>query len=203
MLLKTERAKPLAIVCLLLAIGVPAASQWNVNPGSNRGLYKQPFEGLEDLQGKFIAVVNDQWSLLGPGPKTMAPPNSLMAYGIKTIDGYDSLIPRETKAMLDEINGQDSSPLANGNMMFIKPGFDVEILRETGVTHVASTYELDLELEKQFPGWMLYKIAEPHDLPKSTPPPPTSYNLGILLAMLGVFALFAISYTRNVDADPS
>lgn len=202
-LLKSERAKPLAIVCLLLAVGVPAASQWNVNPGSKRGLYKQPFDGLEELQGKFIAVVNDQWSLLGPGPKTMAPPNSLMAYGIKTIDGYDSLIPRETKAMLDEINGQDSAPLANGNMMLIKPGFDVDKLRKTGVTHVASTYELDLELEKQFPGWKLYKIAEPQDLPKSTPPPPTSYNLGILLAMLGVFALFAISYTRNVDADPS
>jgi hypothetical protein len=202
-LLKSERAKPLAIVCLLLAIGVPAASQWNVNPGSKKGLYKQSFEGLEELLGKFIAVVNDQWSLLGPGPKTMAPPNSLMAYGIKTIDGYDSLIPRETKAMLDEINGQDSAPLANGNMMFIKPGFNVDKLRATGVTHVASTYELDLPLEREFSGWKLYKIAAPRDLPKSAPPPPTSYSLGILLAMLGVFALFAISYRRNVDADPS
>jgi hypothetical protein len=120
-----------------------------------------------------------------------------------TLDGYDSLVPRKTKAMLDDINGQDSAPLANGNMMLIKPGFDADKLRAAGVTHVISRHDLDLPVEESFPNWKLYRVGDAPPPTSERPPPPRTYGLGILLAMLGVFALFAISYRRNADSDTS
>ncbi len=200
---RSLHAKTLVPICLLLAALAPAVAQRSVNPGADKGLFKQPFEGLEHLKGKLIAVVNDQWSLLGPGPMTIAPPNSLLPYGIRTLDGYDSLVPRKTKAVLDGINGQDSAPLANGNMMLIKPGFDPAKLRAAGVSHVISRHDLDLPVEESFPNWKLYRVGDVPSPESGRPATPRTYTLGLLLAMVGVFALFAISYRRNADSDTS
>jgi hypothetical protein len=204
---KSPYAKTLSAVCLVLGILVPAISQRNVNPGAAKGLFDQGFEGLEDLRAlgdTTIAVVNEQWSLMGPGPQTMAPPNTFMIYGIKTLDGYDSLIPRYRKDELDAINGRDSAPLANGNLMFIKPGFDPEKLRAAGVTHVVSAHDLDLPVAKAFSNWTLYSLGTGVEPRKSlAPPTPGSYRLGLLLAMFGVFAIFALSYRRDADPNPA
>lgn len=90
--------------------------------------YAVPGGGLER-----VAVENDRWSLF-VNPKATLPPNFLAGRRVIGTGGYDSLIDRDTKALLDAANGRDSSPPENGNMMFVKPGADPAKLRELGVS---------------------------------------------------------------------
>ncbi|GIV10904.1 MAG: hypothetical protein KatS3mg020_0395 [Fimbriimonadales bacterium] len=48
------------------------------------------------------------------------PPNTPAAYRLYDVGGYDSLLPRHYKRFLDILNGQDSAPPENGNMLFVK-----------------------------------------------------------------------------------
>lgn len=81
------------------------------------------FPPLPDLPalgvGERIAVLNTRWSLYEPPPARM-PPNTAAAYRLPDVAGYDSLLPRHTKRFLDLLNGQDSAPPENGNMLFVK-----------------------------------------------------------------------------------
>lgn len=84
-----------------------------------------------------VAIVNDQWDLL-TRPEALLPPNIAVISRLHEAGGYDSLIHRDTVAMLQEIDGQNPSPPANGNMMFVKPGYDPQELAEAGVSEVWS-----------------------------------------------------------------
>jgi len=81
------------------------------------------FPPLPDLPilstGERVAVVNTQWNLYEPPPACM-PPNTAAMYRLPEIGGYDSLLPRHAKRFLDLLNGQDSAPPENGNMLFVK-----------------------------------------------------------------------------------
>jgi hypothetical protein len=81
------------------------------------------FPPLPDLPilntGERVAVVNTQWSLYEPPPARM-PPNTAAIYRLPEVGGYDSLLPRHAKRFLDLLNGQDSAPPENGNMLFVK-----------------------------------------------------------------------------------
>jgi hypothetical protein len=94
-----------------------------------------------------VAVVNDPWGLTAAAP-ALLPPNTAMQSRIREIGGYDSLLHRDTVAMLNEVNGRDSAPPANGNMMFVKPGFNVAKLAEAGVQEVWSKEPLPIESSK-------------------------------------------------------
>ena len=85
-----------------------------------------------------IAVPNDNWGLVVAAKGATLPPNTATLFRIHDLAGYDSLLHRDTVAMLNDINGQDSDPQANGNIMFIKPSFDQEKLGEAGVTQMWS-----------------------------------------------------------------
>jgi hypothetical protein len=81
------------------------------------------FPPLPDLPvlglGERVAILNTQWSLYEPPPARM-PPNTAAMYRLPEIGGYDSLLPRHAKRFLDLLNGQDSAPPENGNMLFVK-----------------------------------------------------------------------------------
>ncbi len=96
---------------------------------------REPIEGVgpNDL----VAIVNEHWSFVGR-PRALMPPNTAAAAGIRELGGYDSLMRRSVKARLDDINGQDSSPPANGNIAFVKPTADPAKLKAAGVTQVWS-----------------------------------------------------------------
>lgn len=84
------------------------------------------------------AFVNADWSLFGPAP-TLLFPNTASALRLRDIAGYDSLLHRDTVALLRELNsGQDAAPQANGNIMLIKPGYDPAALADAGVSVVYS-----------------------------------------------------------------
>lgn len=70
-------------------------------------------------RGERIAVLNSRWSLYAPPPATL-PPNTAMAYQLYDVAGYDSLAPRHLKRFLDWLNGEESAPLENGNLFFVR-----------------------------------------------------------------------------------
>jgi hypothetical protein len=83
------------------------------------------------------AFVNSDWQLL-VGLPVVQPPNTATIERKLDVAGYDSLIHRDTFRILNEINGRDSAPEANGNMTLVKPDYNIERLAEAGVTSVLS-----------------------------------------------------------------
>lgn len=121
-----------------------------MNPASEPGLFKEPHPLLDSLRGEKVAVVNDGWSLVRAAPGGVAPPNTLLPYRIATADGYDSLIPRVTKDALDAVNGRDSAPAANGNILFVRPSFDPDRLAALGVNYVLSSTRHPLPIQWRY-----------------------------------------------------
>ncbi|MBL1150616.1 MAG: hypothetical protein HND42_10460 [Armatimonadetes bacterium] len=133
-----------------------------LNPGSRNEGDSIPISGLSPTDR--VAVMNENWSLYTAAPGVIAPPNSLLPYRIQEVTGYDSIIPKFTKQRMDDVNGRDSAPEANGNIVFLKPGFDVEKLRLAGASHVLATASADLgSLERVASGngWALYALPKP------------------------------------------
>lgn len=85
--------------------------------------------------GERIAAVNERWDLLSAVPAIL-PPNTASLSRIHDLGGYDSLLSRDTVALLKEIDGQDAAPPANGNMMFVKPSANPLLLADAGVSEV-------------------------------------------------------------------
>ena len=94
-----------------------------------------PLAKIEGPKSERIAVVNEPWELIAAAPANL-PPNTATLSRIHDIGGYDSLLHKDTKAVLDGINGADSAPPANGNMMFVKPSLESRKLAEAGVSQV-------------------------------------------------------------------
>lgn len=88
-----------------------------------------------DGPSKRVAIVNEAWGL-GSAAPALIPPNLAALSRIREVGGYDSLIHRDTVAMLKEILGADPAPPANGNIMFVKPTFDPKLLAESGAEEV-------------------------------------------------------------------
>lgn len=94
------------------------------------------------VTGRYAAVNKDWQLLVPPGNSVLLPPNTASLFGFNEVAGYDSLLDRDTKAMLDSVNGQDSAPASNGNMLLVKPSASLSKLGELGVEEVLSTAPL-------------------------------------------------------------
>src|SRR5205807_8644465 len=67
-----------------------------------------------------IMPVNRDWSFAGP--TAILPTNSAMAYGLRDVQGYDSLFPGQYKQFMNKMAAPltDASPPQVGNMVFTK-----------------------------------------------------------------------------------
>jgi hypothetical protein len=105
------------IVADLFAAGI------NYNPICDRSSVYPQTELTDKLkkiaENKRIAPINPHWNLFAT-PEAVMPPNSAMVYGLYDVQGYDSLYTREYKDWLSRIQGEDCSPIENGNIVFIK-----------------------------------------------------------------------------------
>ena len=117
-----------AVICALFAYG------WNLLPTGT------PLPSMASDPTARYAFVNrsSSWPLIGGAPHVLAPPNTAAASRVHEIAGYDSLLHRDSVAMLRAIDGEDPAPPANGNMMFVKERADPRGLAEAGVTQVWS-----------------------------------------------------------------
>lgn len=109
------------------------------------------------------AFVNSNWGLLQAAPAIM-PGNTATTARIHDVAGYDSLLSKDTLEMLRSVNGgKDPAPDANGNMMFVKPGFDPAKLADAGVSEVWSLQPLpQLPTEPEQRGNVLvYELTGP------------------------------------------
>lgn len=133
-----------------MAVALPSAQYATRLVPTGLPLAKVPGPAMER-----IAVINEPWELMTAPPASL-PPNTASLSRIHEIGGYDSLLHKDTKAMLDGINGQDSAPPANGNMMFVKPGSGASNLMAAGISEIWSRIPLsDLRLRQAPPNFRL------------------------------------------------
>jgi hypothetical protein len=121
---------------LMLAVSVlPALLAWGVLRTGDASFLKAAAPPRTERS----AFLNDRWNLFYR-PNAFMPPN--LAALTRQVDaaGYDSLLDAETKKILDEVNGGDSSPPENGNMLFLKLGLSrssrLQVLEAIGVSSV-------------------------------------------------------------------
>ncbi len=108
-----------------------------------------------------VAIVNQNWSMFQI-PKAIFPPNTASLSQIHELGGYDSLLHRDTVAMLQDIDGGGAAPNENGNMMFVKPKLDVQKLAAAGVSQVYSAIPMPgLGVGQEQSGYWIYEVPGP------------------------------------------
>jgi len=114
-----------------------------------------------DLGFQRIAPINGSWDMFQAAHATM-PPNLSALNRIHSLDGYDSLLHRDTVGLLKDIDGEDAAPPVNGNMMLIKPKADLKKLADAGVTEIWSQKPVPgLAEPRQEDNVLKYKLAGP------------------------------------------
>lgn len=144
----------------LLAAATLFPLYFNYVPTS-AGAYSRPSD-LPESPVDRITGINDPWELVVAAPAVL-PPNTASALRIHDLAGYDSLIDRETHELLGRINGQDPAPPANGNIQFVKPTANLDLLSDAGVGYVLSRSAIfpNLKSESIANGLICYKLDGP------------------------------------------
>jgi hypothetical protein len=105
-----------------------------------------------------VMPINSNWSFAGP--QAVLPPNGAMVFGLRDVQGYDSLFPGQYKAFLNRLLGQDASPPEVGNMVFVKRPVR-ELIEKTGAKWILSLTPPGLPeaQESYVDGIYLYALA--------------------------------------------
>ncbi len=115
-------------------------SQIGIIPSGTLETKTQPFK---TAQTDRVAFINQAWDFTRAAPAIM-PPNTASLFRIHDIAGYDSLIHKDTVRILKEINsGADPAPPVNGNILYVKPEFDLNKLKEAGVTKIIASTPIE------------------------------------------------------------
>lgn len=88
-----------------------------------------------------IMPVNQGWSFAGPS--AILPPNGAMVFGLRDVQGYDSLFPGQYKTFMNELAGGEASPREVGNMVFARNPL-ISLATQAGVRFVLSRKVLPL-----------------------------------------------------------
>jgi len=126
---------PIALPCTLLLVAVdlfwagaganPTARRDQVYPETNGIAYLRAHAGHDR-----IFPINQRWSLFSAGPNfnlpAVLPPNAATVFGLRDVQGYDSLFSGRYKAYANEfarpnrIGVRDASPTEVGNIVFFQ-----------------------------------------------------------------------------------
>jgi hypothetical protein len=99
--------------------------------------------------GGRIMPLAQSWGL-AHFPRAVLPPNAATVYGLRDVEGYDSLYLARYRSVMAAVERRDPSPPANGNMLLGAPP-DVALLPALGVEYVLSPAPLEspgLSLER-------------------------------------------------------
>jgi hypothetical protein len=133
----------LAGVASALLIAQAAWLLWLVLPMSRAALAGRPtqvtnwLQSHADSQSRFLAVTPRAAWTLKPRPAALLPPNTAAVYGLRDVEGYDSLYLRAYKAAAARWEGADPAPPANGNMVLLE-NVDAPELGALGVRYVVT-----------------------------------------------------------------
>ena len=181
----------LVIIADLFAFGInynPTCSRDKVYPRT------QLTDTLKRIAGNSrIAPINPKWSLWET-PKAILPPNAAMVYGLYDVQGYDSLYTKTYKDLSSNVQGVDSSPPENGNLVLIRqytPGVGTlaGLVLSRGSLDQAS---LGLRLVGNWDGVNVYRGRDAQSAEPAYRYEPFSFRLGLFLSLIGVACLSAV-----------
>ncbi len=156
------RTGAIAIAPFVLLIADLFATGINYNPTSPPGEVYPSTAAIDAMRDSArhdrIMPINRNWSFAGP--QAILPPNGAMVFGLRDVQGYDSLFPGQYKDFMNRLAGQDSSPQEVGNMVFAKNPMS-PLTESTGVKTVASLEPLSLPgaAERFVDGIYLYTLS--------------------------------------------
>jgi hypothetical protein len=147
--LRQELRAPAALILIgadLVVTGIsynPTAPAKEVYPRTQLTTYLKAHLGHDR-----IMPVNQNWSMIGPD--AVLPPNGAMVYGLRDLQGYDSLFPGQYKAFMNRLAAPmpDSSPQEVGNMVFARNPGSPQVA-DSGVRLIISRQPLDLPGSKE------------------------------------------------------
>lgn len=198
---------PFAIITLvvvdLFAFGI------NYNPTCVRSKVYPETKLTRELErltrnGGRIAPINPRWSLTQV-PDVILPPNAAMVYGLYDVQGYDSLYTKAYKDFSSQMQGEDSSPPENGNMVLVKRCTrDISMMAQYAISRQPLTDPtVDIKSVRKLDGLYVSRIGPTGTLLRdadniSTPLQKMTYSfrLGLFLMMLGVGALSCVGVYR-------
>lgn len=193
-------------VFCVLAVVLTAADLFafgiNFNPTCERSRVYPATELTDRLRkiaaGDRIAPINPGWSLFRT-PDAVLPPNAAMVYGLYDVQGYDSLYTREYKDYIDAIQGQDSSPLENGNMVLVK-GYTPGLARVA--RYVVTNQHLDGQagLSRVFEadGVTVYRMSGALQKTRAVERAPAGFIAGLCTMLLMVLLLCVLALNTAV-----
>lgn len=175
------------------------------NPSVSPALVYPVTPGITYLQTNArearIAVINRNWTLGADPPKgAVLPPNALTVYQLHDVGGYDSLFPGDAKQQAKEAGGgEDPSPPANGNIVFVKR---IETAINLGAKFIVVSPEIPDEalnvngLERVYDGPDLRIYGNPSGTiaaPPANAPAFDTFRIGLFFALSGGAALCAMT----------
>ena len=129
--LQTAKAAVAVLALLLLAAELlPWAYRFNPRVDAD-DVYPET-ELIRQLRQRIgserYVAINDRraWGLARVPADVILPPNAGTVYGLRSVDGYDSLFPLVYRAFAGRMEQADPSPLANGNMLLMQDGLPWE-----------------------------------------------------------------------------
>ncbi len=173
---------------LLLAVPVLELLSWDVtyNPPADSAWLERPealTASLAELAppGFRVLALQERWSI-GRPPAAVLPPNLATLYGYDDLQGYDSLMPRSAKRLLETVNRRDPAPLENGNMMLgwtadaprlrasgVRAVLSLRPLTEPGLTEVGKSDQIWLYRVEDAVGWVTDSLGETVGLTRIAP----------------------------------
>jgi hypothetical protein len=123
---RTATAVSVVAVALLLVQVLPWA--YRFNPRAKAEEVYPETELIRQLRTRLgsdrYVAINDRkaWTLTHVPANVILPPNAATVYGLRCVDGYDSLFPMRYRMLATYKEGGDPSPLANGNMLLLENG---------------------------------------------------------------------------------
>lgn len=183
------------IVADLFAFGIdynPTCTRSKVYP--NTPLTKKLQSLTKD--GSRIAPINPSWNLYKT-PNAILPPNAAMVYGLYDVQGYDSLFTKSYKDWSSKIQGEDSSPQENGNMVLART-YTPDLGR--AAKYILSHDAIDdasLKLIDTIDRVYIYKSLEKNQVrPPSLESDFYTFRFGLYLMLIGITAICGVGTHR-------
>ncbi len=173
---------------LLVLLPVLELLAWDItyNPPADRQWLDKPEEITNSLSelappGFRVLAIQERWGIQRP-PSAVLPPNLATLYGYDDLQGYDSLMPRSARILVETVNRRDPAPLENGNMMLgwtadaqrlraagVRAVMSLRPLAEPGLTQVGSSDRVYLYRVENAVGWVTDALGETVGLTRSAP----------------------------------